>query len=79
VIELVLLGEFYVWNVCGAIIVLQVALNFLEFMRHGAASLDEYELREMSISDAVECENVSELAPFASPSELEPENEAKQK
>jgi hypothetical protein len=81
VIELFLSGTFYV---CGAIIVQQVALSFLEFMRHGVASLDEYELRERSISDAVECENASEIARMApiaplSPSELEPESEAKQK
>jgi hypothetical protein len=53
-------------------------------MRHGVASLDEYDLRERSISDAVECENASEIARMApiaplSPSELEPESEAKQK
>jgi hypothetical protein len=63
------------------IIVLQVALHFLEFVRHGVASLDEYELREMGISDGVECEGVSQMDPIEplSPSELESENAAKQK
>jgi hypothetical protein len=79
VIELLyLLGVFYVF---GTIIVLQVALHFLEFVRVGVKELDEYELREGSISDAVECEGVSKMAPIEPlrPSELESEEEGKQK
>jgi hypothetical protein len=78
VIEFNLLGVFYV---CGTIIILQVALHFLEFVRLGVKNLDEYELREGSISEDVECEGVSQMSPIKplSPSELEPENEGKQK
>jgi hypothetical protein len=78
VIEWCFLGVFYV---CGTIIILQVALHFLEFVRVGVKNLDEYELRERSISDAVACEGVSQMAAIEplSPSELEPENEGKQK
>jgi hypothetical protein len=81
VIELFIFSIFYV---CGTIIVQQVALHFLEFVRHGVESLDEYELRERSISDAVECENASDMARMApiaplSPSEREPDSGAKQK
>jgi hypothetical protein len=78
VIEWSLLGQFYS---CGVIIILQVARNFLEFVRAGVKNLDEYELRERSISDGVECEGVSQMEPIEplSPSELESENGSKQK
>jgi hypothetical protein len=77
-IELFSLGVFYT---CGSIILQQVALHFLESLRLGVKNLDEYELRERSISEAVACEGVSQMAPIEPlrPSELEPENEGKQK
>jgi hypothetical protein len=78
VTELFLLGVFYV---SGITLLLQVSLHFLEFVRLGVKNLDEYELREKSISDAVPSEGVSQMASIEpmSPSELEPEIEGKHK
>jgi hypothetical protein len=78
VIEWVLLSRVFS---CGTIVILQVAFHFLEFVRVGVKNLDEYELRERSISAPVDCEGVSQMAPIEPlrPSELEPDSESKQK
>jgi hypothetical protein len=78
VIEWYLQGVFYL---CGLIILFQVALHFLEFVRAGVNDLDEYELRERSISVNIECEFVSQMESIEpmSPSEVESENEGQQR
>jgi hypothetical protein len=77
-LEFNLLGMLYTF-LCA--IFLQIVLHFLEFVRLGVKNLDEFELREKSISDAVECEGVSQMASIEpiSQSGHETDIEAKQK